>query len=166
MTKSYLITGGAGFLGINLVRYLLSKGEQVTSLDIIPFDYKDVRERINIVTGDIRDAETVARAMEDIDIVIHTAAALPLYTPEEILSTDVEGTRTILQAAFAHKVERVIHISSTAVYGIPDHHPLLETDALQGVGPYGEAKILAEAVCQEYRAKGLCIPIQIGRAHV
>lgn len=159
MTKSYLITGGAGFLGINLVRYLLSKGEQVTSLDIIPFDYKDVRERINIVTGDIRDAETVARAMEDIDIVIHTAAALPLYTPEEILSTDVEGTRTILQAAFAHKVERVIHISSTAVYGIPDHHPLVETDALQGVGPYGEAKILAEAVCQEYRAKGLCIPI-------
>lgn len=159
MTKSYLITGGAGFLGINLVRYLLNKGEQVTSLDIVPFEYKDVRERVTVVTGDIRDTETVARAMQGIDIVIHTAAALPLYTPEEILSTDVEGTRNIMQAAFAHKAERAIHISSTAVYGIPDHHPLLEMDALQGVGPYGEAKILAEAVCQEYRARGLCIPI-------
>lgn len=159
MTKTYLITGGAGFLGINLIRYLLAKGEHVISLDLAPFDYEDVRAQVKVITGDIRDAATVRAAMEGVDIVVHSAAALPLYTPAEIFSTDVEGTRTVLQAAFEHGVERVIHISSTAVYGIPDHHPLLETDRLQGVGPYGEAKILAEKVCEEYRAKGMCIPI-------
>jgi nucleoside-diphosphate-sugar epimerase len=56
-------------------------------------------------------------------------------------------------------VDRVIHVSSTAVYGVPDHHPLFETDPLIGVGPYGEAKIAAEQLCVEFRQKGLCIPI-------
>src|SRR5690606_30321263 len=58
-----------------------------------------------------------------------------------------------------HGVERVIQISSTAVYGVPDHHPIYETDKLIGVGPYGEAKILAEKVCEEFRAQGMCVPI-------
>ena len=52
-----------------------------------------------------------------------------------------------------------MHVSSTAVYGIPDHHPLLEDDPLHGVGPYGEAKVEAEALCVGYRGKGLCVPI-------
>ena len=65
------------------------------------------------------------------------------------------GARAIvLEAARRHGVERVVHISSTAVYGIPDHHPLLEDDRLDGVGPYGQAKIQAEMVCLEYRAQG------------
>ena len=63
--------------------------------------------------------------MEGVNVVIHTAAALPLYKPEEIFSTDIEGTKILLEAAEKHNVERFIHISSTAVYGIPDHHPLL-----------------------------------------
>ena len=58
-----------------------------------------------------------------------------------------------------NKVKRFIHISSTAVYGIPDHHPLIEEDRLDGVGPYGIAKIAAEEVCLEYRAKGMIVPI-------
>jgi nucleoside-diphosphate-sugar epimerase len=53
----------------------------------------------------------------------------------------------------------VIHVSSTAVYGIPDHHPLYEDDKLEGVGPYGECKVKAEEICKEFRAKGLCVPI-------
>jgi nucleoside-diphosphate-sugar epimerase len=53
----------------------------------------------------------------------------------------------------------VVHVSSTAVYGIPDHHPLREEDPLHGVGPYGEAKVEAESVCLQYRARGLCVPI-------
>jgi nucleoside-diphosphate-sugar epimerase len=156
---SFLITGGAGFLGINLTRHLLSKGQCVTSLDIAPFDYEDVRRQVRIITGDIRDRATIQSALEGIDIVVHTAAALPLYKAEDILSTEVEGTRNVLHEAYLKKIERVIHISSSAVYGIPDHHPLLETDRLQGVGPYGQAKVLAEQVCREYRAKGMCLPI-------
>lgn len=82
--------------------------------------------------------------MDKVDIIIHTAAALPLYTEQEIFTTDVDGTSNLLESAFDSKVKRFIHISSTAVYGIPDHHPLLEEDNLIGVGPYGKAKIKAE----------------------
>jgi len=159
LSKSYLITGGAGFLGINLARYLLAQGQRVTSLDVAPFDYQDVRDQVKAVTGDIRDYPAVEAAMQGIDIVVHTAAALPLYKPEDIYSTDIDGTRNVLKAALAQHVERCIHISSTAVYGIPDHHPLLETDKLDGVGPYGEAKIAAEEACQKYRSQGMCVPI-------
>jgi nucleoside-diphosphate-sugar epimerase len=155
---SYLITGGAGFLGINLVRFLLGRGHTVRSLDIAPFDYPE-SDAVEVVQGDIRDPATVEGAMAGIDLVVHCAAALPLYTREEIFSTDVEGTRLLLERALAHGVTRFIHLSSTAVYGIPDHHPIYEDDLLQGVGPYGEAKIEAEQVCLAFRAKGMCVPI-------
>lgn len=155
----YLITGGSGFLGINLIRFLLSKGHEVVSLDIEPFTYEDCKDKINAILGDIRDLEMVDKAIEGCDFVVHAAAALPLYSPEDIYTTDVEGTRNVLEAALKFKVKRFIQISSTAVYGIPDHHPLYETDKLIGVGPYGEAKILAEQECLKLREKGLCVPI-------
>ena len=154
----YLITGGAGFMGINLTRYLLARGHQVRSYDIAPFDYPEAA-RIDVLQGDIRDRSLHARAFEGIDVVVHCAAALPLCPPEEIMSTDVEGTRRLLDTALAVGVGRFIHISSTAVYGVPDHHPLVEDDRLTGVGPYGEAKVQAEALCVAYRAKGLCLPV-------
>jgi nucleoside-diphosphate-sugar epimerase len=155
----FLITGGAGFLGINLVRYLHQRGHEMVSLDIADFDYPDMKDKIKIIKGDIRDKATVEEANKDIDIVVHTAAALPLYRPEDIYSTDIEGTRNLLEAAEKHEVKRFIHISSTAVYGIPDHHPLYEDDKLDGVGPYGKAKIQAEEECLKYRAKGMCVPV-------
>lgn len=158
-SKSYLITGGAGFLGINLIRHLLAKGQQVTSFDIAPFHYDDVKDRVRIITGDIRDETAVGTALEGIDIVVHAAAALPLYDPEDIFSTNIDGTRNVLQQAYLKKIARVIHISTTAVYGIPDHHPLHEDDKLYGVGPYGETKVFAESVCEEYRHRGMCIPM-------
>lgn len=154
----YLITGGAGFLGINMTRYLLARGHEVVSLDIAPFDYPE-RDQITEIQGDIRDRAMVDKAMQGVNIVIHTAAALPLYKPEDIFSTDIDGTRNVVDSAYEHKAERFIHISSTAVYGIPDHHPLYETDKLDGVGPYGIAKIKAEEVCVAYRQKGLCVPV-------
>ncbi len=157
--RRFLITGGAGFLGINLTRYLLSKGHAVTVLDIADFLYPDAATSVRIVKGDIRDREIVKNAMQDVDVVVHTAAALPLAKREEILSTEVTGTAVVIDEAYKHNVERVIHISSTAVYGIPDHHPLFEHDSLEGVGPYGEAKIEAENICNEYRKKEMCISI-------
>ena len=92
--------------------------------------------------------------MAGVEVVVHAAAALPLSRREDIFSTDVEGTRIVLEAAFSQGVSRVIFTSSTSVYGIPDHHPLLEEDRLQGVGPYGEAKIAAEKHCLSFRARG------------
>ena len=154
-----LITGGAGFLGINLIRYLLERNHEIVSLDIADFDYTDVKDKIKIIKDDIRNFSAVRTAMRDVDVVVHTAAALPLYTEKEIFSTEVDGTRILLEEAKKNKAERFIHISSTAVYGIPDHHPLYETDKLDGVGHYGKAKIEAENVCLEFRGKEMCVPI-------
>lgn len=160
---TFMITGGAGFYGINMVRYLLARGQRVVSLDIAPFDYPEA-DRVRVVTGDIRDADAVLRALEPVDghavdVVIHAAAALPRHSPEDIHSTDVLGSRSVLAIAERCNVPRVVHISSTAVYGIPDHHPLVETDRLHGVGPYGVAKIEAEVACASFRERGMIVPI-------
>lgn len=152
------LTGGSGFLGINLIRYLLSRGHQIVSYDFAPFDYPE-KNKLTAVLEDIRHYEPLVKAMAGSHAVVHCAAALPLYSQEEIFSTDVDGTANVLKAALQNGLTRVVHISSTAVYGIPDHHPLTETDKLEGVGPYGEAKILAEKVCEKYRRDGLIVPI-------
>ncbi|MHB1207585.1 MAG: NAD-dependent epimerase/dehydratase family protein [Rhodospirillaceae bacterium] len=156
--NTYLITGGAGFLGINLCRHLLSRGCRVRSLDIAPFEYPE-RNVVDAILGDIRDPAAVEAAMAGVTTVVHCAAALPLSDEREIMSTGVTGTSILLACAARHNVARFIYISSTAVYGIPDHHPLLEDDSLHGVGPYGIAKIRAEALCSEYRAAGHCAPV-------
>lgn len=153
-----LVTGGSGFLGINLIRHLLARDCQVRSLDLLPFDYPEAPQ-IEAVVGDIRDRATVDRSMAGVEAVVHCAAALPLYKPAEIFSTDVDGTRNVVESAKAHGAARCVQISSTAVYGIPDHHPLVETDRLVGVGPYGKAKIAAEEICVAARAPGFAVPI-------
>jgi len=158
--KNILITGGSGFLGINLVRYLLAKGiNNIIVFDVADFDYSDVKDKVNFIRGDIRNKDNVEKTMAGVNFVIHTAAALPLYKVEDIYSTDVDGTKNLLAEAEKAQIERFVHISSTAVYGIPDHHPLYESDPLDGVGPYGNAKIMAEEACLEYRKKGMVLPI-------
>ena len=152
------MTGGSGFLGINLCRYLLERGFAVRSLDTAPFDYPE-RDAVEAVLGDIRDRNTVDRAMRDVGVVVHAAAVLPLSSRADIFSTDVTGTGVVLDSAVQHGVARVIFTSSTAVYGIPEHHALREDDELQGVGPYGEAKIEAEKLCVAYRNRGRCVSI-------
>src|ERR1051326_3338061 len=96
--RRFLITGGSGFLGINLIRYLLDHGQDVVNIDFAAFDYLE-KERIATHLKDIRDREAVDCAMEGIDVVIHCAAALPLYKAEDIYTTDIDGTRNILDSA-------------------------------------------------------------------
>ncbi len=155
----FLVTGGAGFLGINLIRHLYSRGNEIVSMDIADFNYPDLKDKIEIVKGDIRDKDLVMNYCAGIDVIVHTAAALPLYKPEELFSTDIGGAKNLLEAAEKNNVKRFIHISSTAVYGIPDHHPIKENDKLDGVGPYGKSKIQAEEECIKYREKGMCASI-------
>ena len=151
------ITGISGFLSINLVRYLLVHGyTDISGIDLVDFDYPE-RDKIQFLQGDIRDKAALKQSMAGADIIIHTAAALPLYTPEDIYTTDIVGSRNVMEEALSVGAKRFIHISSTAVYGVPDHHPLFETDPVIGVGPYGEAKVQAEATCAEYRKKGLSV---------
>lgn len=158
MTKTFLITGGAGFLGHNLARYLLKKGCKVRTIDIAPFDYADMMDKVEHFQGDIRNKELMLKAAKGCDVIVHSAAGLPLWKPQEIRSVNIKGAKTTFEVAKELGIKRVVHISSTAVYGIPDHHPLYETDKLEGVGPYGESKVIAEKIAQNYQ-KILCVPI-------
>jgi nucleoside-diphosphate-sugar epimerase len=96
---------------------------------------------------------------KDAKVVIHCAAALPLWKKKDIFETNVEGMRKVCEASLKNNVNRLIFISSTSVYGVPKEHPLYETNARVGVGPYGMSKIQAEEICEEYRKKGLAICI-------
>lgn len=151
------VTGGAGFLGINLIRDLLARQVSVVSFDIAPFDYPEASQ-IRAITGDIRDRRALDAAMEGCDAVVHAAAALPSYPDAEILSIEVDGTRHVLEAAHAHGISRVVHISSTAIYGTKAQGTA-EDGALELIGAYGEAKVLAERECERFRERGMCVPI-------
>lgn len=154
-----LVTGGAGFLGINLIRHFLAAGfEDLVSLDIASFDYPE-GSRITVFRGDVRDSAAVEEAMKEVKAVVHCAAALPLYSRRDVLSTEIQGTRNLLETAERRYVQRFVHISSTAVYGVPRHHPIVETDPLKGVGVYGDAKIEAERLCGDSRDRGLCVTV-------
>ncbi len=154
-----LITGGAGFLGFHLAQYLQKKKFDLTLVDVHNFDSHEYEGSFKLEIADIRDAKKIDKLIKGHDIVIHCAAALPLWKKEDIYSVNIEGTKNVLEASLHHKIKRVIHISSTAVYGIPKKHPIVETDPLQGVGPYGESKIQAEELCLSFIEKGLPVTI-------
>ena len=154
-----LLTGGAGFFGFHMANALVEQGHPVVLLDIARYIESDYHGPVAFHQGDVRHRPTVDRLMATVDAVIHAAAALPLWPRQEIFSVNVEGTRTVLESALAHGVRRLVYISSTAVYGVPRKHPIEEDDPLEGVGPYGQSKIMAEQVCQEFRQRGLTITI-------
>lgn len=153
------ITGGAGFLGYHLCNQLSDKYEEIFVLDIAPIDPKEYPENVNYFNADLRCLNKLNELFKDVGVVIHAAAALPLWKREEIFDINVNGAKNVLEAAKNNNIKKVVYISSTAVYGIPTKHPIYEGDPLIGVGPYGESKIEAEKVCLEYRKKGICIPI-------
>ena len=156
-----LVTGGSGFLGINLIRYLRTKGvDEIRVLDIADFDYPEQSEPwLKFLKGDVRDVAAVERSVEGCDVVVHCAAALPLYSEEDIYTTEVDGCRNVLAACRKFGCDRMIQISSTAVYGVPKKHPIYETDPIVGVGPYGHAKIEAEEICRAAIKEGYCVSI-------
>lgn len=157
--KTVLITGGSGFLGFHLAWYFYKKGWKIKILDIAKLSTSEYPKNTEFIKGDVRNFEIVAKAVENVDAVIHAAAALPLRGKDEILETNIGGTNNILKASLEGKIKRIVHISSTAVYGVPDHHPVVETDKLIGVGPYGESKIAAEKLCADYRKKGMVVTV-------
>jgi nucleoside-diphosphate-sugar epimerase len=159
-----VITGGAGFLGYHLAAFCAARGATPVIADIRRPDPAEYPPGTLFFVADVRDAPAVARVLRAggpaaADVVVHAAAALPLWRPADIRSTNVEGTRTVLATAQEAGVGRMIFISSTAVYGVPEKHPLEEDDPLVGVGPYGVSKIAAERLCLAARAQGYCVPI-------
>ena len=145
----WAISGGAGFLGLHLSRRLLADGHDVRTLDVVPLDDAELEGAVEELRGDVRDRERVRKLVSGADVVVHAAAALPIQASREsIRSVNVSGTENILLAARDAGVRRAVFISSTAVYGVPEKHPIEEDDPLVGVGWYGESKIDAEALCR------------------
>lgn len=153
-----IITGGAGFLGYHLAQRM-EKYHRLTLLDIDTYHPGEYQSSCVCAGADVRNKEALREHLTgDVDVVIHAAAALPLWKPEDIRTTSIDGTRNVLELAQENGIPRVVFISSTAVYGIPDKHPLREDDNLVGVGPYGESKIAAEKICESFRDR-LVVPI-------
>jgi len=145
----YSISGGAGFLGLHLARRLVAEGHQVRTLDVVPLDDAGLEHSVEELRGDIRDPDGVRALVAGADVVVHAAAALPIQASRaSIRSVNVGGTENVLHAAHDAGVRRVVFISSTAVYGVPEKHPIEESDPLVGVGAYGESKIDAEGLCR------------------
>ncbi|HWJ31913.1 MAG TPA: NAD(P)-dependent oxidoreductase [Gaiellaceae bacterium] len=145
----WALSGGAGFLGLHLARRLLADGHQVRSLDVVPLDDAGLEQSVQELRGDVRERDRVRELVAGADVVVHAAAALPIQASREsIRSVNVAGTENVLQEARDAGVKRVVFISSTAVYGVPEKHPIEEEDPLVGVGWYGESKIDAEGLCR------------------
>src|SRR3954454_21757857 len=145
----WAVSGGAGFLGLHLARRLLAEGHEVRTLDVAPLDDAELERSVQELRGDIRDRDRVRELVAGADVVVHAAAALPIQASRaSIRSVNVNGTEYVLDASRAARVQRVVFILSTAVYGVPEKHPIEEDDPLVGVGWYGESKIDAEGLCR------------------
>lgn len=153
------VTGGAGFLGLHLAAIFGSKKVSLTLCDIQPFPKNEYPKTAKLIKGDIRSKKDMEAFVRGKDVIVHAAAALPLWKPEDIYDVNINGTENLLKLSLTHKISHFIYISSTAVYGIPKRHPIYESAPRVGVGPYGKSKIAAEKLCEEYRKKGLTVTI-------
>jgi nucleoside-diphosphate-sugar epimerase len=153
-----LVTGGSGYFGSLLVARLVERGGTVRVLDIADAD--DRPAGVGFVQGDIRDPGVVARAVEGVDVVYHNVAQVPLAKDHRLLRTvNVDGTRVLLDSARKAGVAKVVHTSSSAVFGVPDSNPVLPTTVPKPEETYGHAKLAAEWACLDAARGGLDVSI-------
>jgi nucleoside-diphosphate-sugar epimerase len=157
-----LVTGGAGFIGSNLVRALMLEGYDVRVLDNFSTGHRANLADLDIefVEGDLRSYERVAAAIRDVDLVFHQGAlpSVPRSVQDPITTSEVNigGTLNVLLAARDHGVRRVIAASSSSVYGDTPGMPRTESQRLQPLSPYSVSKLAAEQYCiAAHRVYGL-----------
>lgn len=139
-----LVTGGSGFVGGHIVERLLERGNEVRVFDRLPPEVGG--DEVEYVGGDIRDAAALRRAMDDVDVVYHNVALVPVTKAgERFREVNVEGTRTAVEVAAAQGVERFVHMGSSSVYSL-ESLPITETTPLQPKGPYSESKLQAARI--------------------
>ena len=154
----YLITGGAGFIGSNIVETLLQRGDEARVLDDFSTGRREnltaFKKDIQIIEGDIRDYETVAKAVDGVDYVLHQAAlpSVPRSVEDPISSNavNIDGTLNVLEAARQAKVKKFVMASSSAVYGESKELPKHEGMVPSPLSPYAVSKQTDELYCRVY----------------
>lgn len=161
--KKILVTGADGFIGSHLVEYLIRQGADVRAfvyynsfnswgwLDQSP---NDIKRSLEVFAGDIRDPHGVRTAMQGSDVVLHLAALIAIpysyHSPDTYIDTNIKGTLNIVQAARDLGVDRVVHTSTSEVYGTARFVPITEDHPLQGQSPYSASKIGADQIAQSF----------------
>ena len=151
------VTGGAGFIGSNLVGLLLGEGHQVTVLDDLSSGYGSNLSpypEVNFIQGDVRNPEDVDRALEGTEVVFHLAASVgnsrSIANPLLDSEINVLGTLQILQSALKHGVRKIVYSSSAGIFGELKTLPIKEDHPIEPDSPYGASKLAAEKLCLVY----------------
>jgi len=171
--KNILVTGADGFIGSHLVEMLVAQGHHVKALS----QYNSFNSwgwledipalnKIEVLNGDVRDAHYCKHITKDIDIVFHLAALIAIpysyVAPDSYVDTNVRGTLNICQAAMENGVSRVIHTSTSEVYGTAQYVPIDEEHPLQAQSPYSASKIGADAMAMSFY-NAFDLPVTIAR---
>jgi NAD dependent epimerase/dehydratase len=173
--RQVLVTGADGFIGSTLVQRLLREGARVRALCLytstgslgwledLP---EEERARVEVHLGDVRDAELVGDVVAGCDVVLHLAALIAIpysyLAPRSFVETNVTGTLNVLEAVRRHGVPRLVHTSTSEVYGTPEEVPIRETHPLHGQSPYSASKIGADMLCEAW-ARSFEVPVTVLR---
>lgn len=162
-TSTVLVTGADGFIGSHLVEALVHAGFTVRAFVLynsfnswgwLDHCAADVKGQFEVFSGDIRDPYGVKKAMQGCDAVLHLAALIAIpysyHSPDTYVDTNIKGTLNVLQAAREHGVRRIIHTSTSEVYGTAQFVPITETHPLQGQSPYSASKIGADQLAYSF----------------
>jgi NAD dependent epimerase/dehydratase len=171
--EKLLITGADGFIGSHLAELLVKEGYKVQALSQYNsfnnwgwLEYIDCRNKIEVLSGDVRDPHYCKHITKDIDIVFHLAALIAIpysyVAPDSYVDTNIKGTLNICQAALENGVKRVIHTSTSEVYGTAQYVPIDEKHPLQAQSPYSASKIAADAMAMSF-FNAFNLPLTIAR---
>jgi len=161
--KKILVTGADGFIGSHLTEALVRQGHDVRAFALYNsfnswgwLDHSDrsIRQNLDVFSGDVRDPYGVKTAMKGCDVVLHLAALIAIpysyHSPDTYVDTNVKGTLNIVQAAKELGVEKVVHTSTSEVYGTAQFVPITEEHPLQGQSPYSASKIGADQIALSF----------------